>query len=141
MSSSAKSAEWYRAQYTDISGSGEFVAATDDTTLVTGKTGWTIFIQKIIAYVDTSAAQSVAFQDNASTPKKIAEIPATPQDETRWEFDWGARGVPLTEAKNFVANVSAAGLAFDVVWEGYSQQTALEYLRNAGTVGTGQAFA
>ena len=138
--SNARNAETQRALCTDISGTGVIAAAGGDQTLVTGKTGWTIFVQRIIVYITTDAAQSMSFEDDNSTPKQIANIPASPGDDTRWDFDFGARGVPLTEAKDFELNVSAAGLAAHFEWEGYMRQTAVEYIRNAGVIGTGQAF-
>lgn len=121
---SSKSAEHYRQFYQDISGSTALAAADGDATLVTPRnTSHTIYIQRIIVYVDTDAAQSIAFEDNNGTPKKIAEVTTSPGDETRWDFDYGAKGIPLTEGKNFVANVTAAGLGCDIVWEGYQKLT------------------
>lgn len=123
---SAKSAAHYRTFYQDISGDTSIAAAAGDTTLVTVKDAYhTIFIQRIVVYIDTDAAQSWAFEDNNATPKKIAEVTTSPGDETRWEFTYGERGIPLTEGKNFVLNVSAAGLGGDIVWEGYSKLTAV----------------
>ncbi len=139
--SNPKSAEDYRAQYTDISGSSALAAAGGDATLVSGKTGWTIFVQRIIAYITTDAAQSASFEDDNSTAVQVANIPASPGDDTRWDFDFGARGKPLTEAKDFELNVSAAGLAMHFEWEGYMKQTGNEYLRGVGVAGTGQVFA
>ena len=117
--SNPNSAEWYRSQYTNISGNGTLAAGGGDATLTSGKTGWTIYIQRIIAYITTDAAQSASFEDDNGTPKQIANIPASPGDDTRWDFDFGAAGVPLTEAKDFELNVSAAGLAMHFEWEGY----------------------
>lgn len=113
----------YRRIYKDISGSLALAATDGDQTLVTGKTGFTIFIQRVSFYVTTDAAQSLAFEDNNGTAKKVFEVPTSPGDETLWGAEFGARGIPLTEGKNFVANVSAAGLAGQIVWEGYLRQT------------------
>ena len=122
----SKSVSGYREFYQDISGNLTVAAATGDTTLVTVKDIYhTIFIQRIIVYITTDAAQSASFEDSNATPKKIAEVTTSPGDETRWEFFYGDRGVPLTEGKNFVLNVSAAGLAGIVTWEGYSKLTAV----------------
>jgi hypothetical protein len=118
-----KSAEGYRRFYQDISGSLAVAAATDDTTLVAAKTNHTIFIQRIIFYVTTNAAVSMSFEDTNGTPLQGANIPASPGDDTRWDFDFGDRGFPLTEEKGLVMNVSAAGLAGNLVWEGYSKRT------------------
>lgn len=121
-----KDASGYRKYFQDISGDTSILAGGGDTTLVTVKDQYhTIYIQRIVAYIDTDAAQSWSFEDNNGTPKKIAEVTTSPGDETRWEFFYGERGIPLTEGKNFVLNVSAAGLAGDVTWEGYQKLTAV----------------
>lgn len=120
----SRTAAGYREHYKDISGALTVAAATDDTTLVTVRgANYTLFIQRIIVYITTDAAQSMAFTDSAGTPLKIAEVTASPGDETRWDFDYGDRGRPLTEGTNFLMNVSAAGLAGSVVWEGYERLT------------------
>jgi hypothetical protein len=122
--SNLKGAEGYRRFYQDISGNLTIVAGTGDTTLVTVRNAnSTIFIQRIVVYITTDAAQSAAFEDSNGTAKKIAEVTTSPGDETRWEFFFGDRGEPLTEGKNFVLNVSAAGLAANISWEGYSKIT------------------
>ncbi len=114
----------YRRIYHDISGHLDLAAATGDTTLVTSRgTGWTIYIQRVIGYVTTDAAQNLSFEDSNTSARKIAEITTSPGDETRWDFYFGDIGVPLNSAKNFLANVSAAGLAGQIVWEGYERQT------------------
>lgn len=122
----ARDAQGYRNFYQDISGDTTLAAGGGDATLVTVKDIYhTIYIQRIVVYVDTDAAQSMAFEDSNGTPKKIAEVTTSPGDETRWEFFYGERGIPLTEGKNFVLNVSAAGIAADIIWEGYSKLTAV----------------
>lgn len=119
---SLKDAAGYRTYYQDISGNLAVAAATGDTTLVTARNAnSTIYIQRIIVYVTTDAAQSASFVDSNGTPKKLAEVTTSPGDETRWDFDFGDAGVPLTEGKNFVLDVSAAGLAGNVIWYGYSK--------------------
>lgn len=117
-------AEWLRAYFRDISGSLTMAASDGDQTLVTNsRTGFTLYIQRIIVYITTDAAQSWVFEDSNSSPKKIAEVTTSPGDETRWDFDFGTEGVPLTESKNFVLNASAAGLAGHIEWQGYLKQT------------------
>ena len=127
-------AGWYRNVYQDISGELTVAAATDDTTLVTARGSiHTIFIQQIIFYVTTDAAQSMAFTDSAGTPVQVAEIPASPGDNTRWNFEYGEEGLPLTEGTNFLMNVSAAGLAGRLKWYGYQKQTGIGHLGLANT--------
>ena len=121
------SAADFRRVYSNISGKLVVAAATGDTTLVTAKsTNNTIYIQRVIFYVTTNAAQSMSFEDStAVTPFQLANIPSSPGDDTRWDFDFGDEGMPLTEGKNFVMNVSAAGLAGNLHWEGYEKRTAV----------------
>ena len=123
--SSFITAEGYRRYYQDISGELNVLAATDDSTLVSVKNAsYTLYIQRIIFYVTTDAAQSMSLEDSNSTPKKVAEVPSSPGDETRWDFDHGEEGIPLTEGKDFKMMVSAAGLAGQLKWYGYQKQTA-----------------
>lgn len=118
-------AQDYRRFYTDISGELAWTASTDDSTLVTVRNAsHTLFIQRIIVWISTDAAQSMSFEDSNGAPKQIAEIPASPGDSTRWDFDFGDEGMPLTEGKDFKAMVSAAGLAGQIKWYGYQKQTA-----------------
>ena len=122
----------YREWNENISGA-LVVAATDgDTVLKVARNATTtIFIQKIIFWVTTDAAQSISFEDTASTPVSIAKVPTSPGTSTRWEFDFGAKGRPLTEGKNFNMNVSAAGLAGSLEWEGYQRLTSATALSSA----------
>ena len=77
------------------------------------------FIQRIIVWIKTDAAQSITFQDDAGTPVVIAKVPASPGADTRWDFDFGGRGAPLTLGKSLTATFSAAGLAGHMEWIGY----------------------
>lgn len=123
------SPDWYRTTYRDISGQLAVAAADGDATLYAntaangGGTGFTIFIQRIIVWISTDAAQSWSFEDDNGTARQIAEVTTSPGDSTRWDFDFGARGISLNEAKDFELNVSAAGLAGVIVWEGYIRRT------------------
>lgn len=122
---------WYRRVHRDVSTELTRTAAEGDATLITvTSTSHTIFVQRIIAYITTDAAQSWAFEDDNTTPKKIAEVPTSPGDETRWDFDFGEEGVPLTEGKDLELNVSAAGLA------GHVKVYAYQRITSAMTVGT-----
>lgn len=117
------SAAEYRQIYRDISSSVAIGAADGDTTLVSGVASHTIYVQRIIVWISTDAAQSWSFEDDNGTPKQIAEVTTSPGDSTRWDFDFGDVGVPLTEGKDFELNVSAAGLAGNITWEGYIRAT------------------
>lgn len=129
----------HRQDNTNVSGNA--VVATADTatvTLATGKTGWTIFVQRIFVTIITSAAQTLTFKDTAGTPKQIEATDSAPGANTHYVWDFGPRGVPLTEAKNFIAAISGAGLAANIGFEAYMKQTGNEYLSNTAT---GQSFA
>lgn len=112
-----------REIHQDVSGNLVATATTDDTTLVTVKARHTIFIQRLIVYITTDAAQSWAFGDSNGTPLVGARVSTSPGVDTRWDFDFGATGMPLTEGKNFVLDVSAIGLAGNIEWEGYQKLT------------------
>lgn len=126
----------HRRTHQNISGALVVGAATGDTTLVTVKSPvagagdglYTIFIQIIKVWITTSVAQSWSFEDNAGTPIQIYNVPTSPGLATLWSADFGSRGCPLTENKNFVLNVSAAGLAGTIEWEGYQRMTSTGYL-------------
>ena len=115
-----------RALFGDVSCSTTLTAASTDTTLITAKTSYTIYVQRIVAWISTDAAQSWSFEDT-TTGKQIGEIPASPGDSTRWDFDYGAEGIPLTVSEGLEVDVSAAGLAGTIVVEAYQKLTALTY--------------
>ena len=78
-----------------------------------------IWIQRIIGYITTDAAQSIAFQDDAGTPLVVATITTSPGDETRWDLYFGPVGIPLGENQDLDINVSAAGLAGNIAVYAY----------------------
>ena len=116
--------------YEDCSVSYSFVAATDYTTAsakIAAKTGFTIFIRKIALAVSTDNAATQTFQDSAGTPIIAAKSKASPGiGPIEWNF--GARGFALTEAKSFDHLMSAAGMAGSVSVEAYYKRTAVESL-------------
>jgi hypothetical protein len=116
----------HRLMFRDISGSSVLAAATDLSStariLVALKTGYTIYIQKIVVHVITDNAATLTFGDNASTPIVIAGTKASP-GLGPIPFDFGDEGRPLTEAKQFQLKNSGAGLAADITWEGYIKPT------------------
>lgn len=119
-----KIAEDYRRWNQDVSGHITIAATDDDQTLVTVRNAnSTIYVQTVIAYITTDAAQSWSFEDSNGTAKKACKVTTSPGVDTRWQFDFGPRGLPLTEGKNFLLNVSAVGLAGTIEWYGYSRLT------------------
>jgi hypothetical protein len=111
-----------RALFGDVSTSATYTAASTTATLIAAKTNFTIYVQRIIVWISTDAAQSWSFQD--SSAKQCADVPSSPGDSTRWDFDYGAKGFPLTESASLTATMSAAGLAGTVVVEAYQKLTA-----------------
>jgi hypothetical protein len=103
----------------DASGHLNFTTAQTTATIETVKTGYTIYVQRIIVWIKTDAAQSITFQDDNGTPKVVCKVPTSPGADTRWDFDFGPKGVPLTAAKSLTATFSAAGLAGHITWVGY----------------------
>lgn len=101
-------------------GSLVFTASTDDTTLITAfSAAHTLYIQRLVVWITTSVAQSITFQDSNGTPFVIAVVSSPPGANTRWDFDFGPKGISLTLGKNLVANFSAVGLAGHMEWEAY----------------------
>lgn len=120
----SKSAAGYRKHYQDISGQTTIGAADGDTTLLTARSAsHTIYIQTIEVFISTDAAQSWSFEDSASSPVALGSVPTSPGVGWRRVCDYEDSGLPLTEGKNLVLNVSAAGLAGRVKWTGYSKLT------------------
>jgi hypothetical protein len=81
----------------------------------------TIFVRRIIVYINTDAAQSITFQDSNASPVVIAKVTTSPGADTRWDFDYGERGFGLTQGKDLKAVFSAAGLAGKIVFYGYQK--------------------
>ena len=99
-------------------GSLTFTASTDDTTLITATAVTnTLYLQRVIGYITTDTAQSISFEDSAG--KLLCKITTSPGVDTRWDFYFGPKGVPLGVGKNLVANFSAAGLAGHLEWNAY----------------------
>lgn len=111
-----------------ISGNLNVLTTTDDTTLVTNpRAADTIFIQKIhVEITFGSAAKTWTFKDSAGTPVLI--VPSIDASAiAKFDFDFGPDGVPCTEGKNFLLDVSAAGAGGWITWEGYQKLTGAAY--------------
>lgn len=112
--------------YQDVSGSLTLGASTDDTTLVTVRnSSHTIFLQKLhIEITAGSSGKTWTFKDSADTP--VLLVPNVDAGAiAHFDFDFGPTGVPLTQGKNFLLDVSAAGAAGQVTWEAYQKLTAV----------------
>lgn len=84
----------------------------------------TIFIQRIVIPITTDNAATLTFRDNAGTPVIIAVTKASPGIGPI-VHDFGADGIPLTEAKGLDLAASGAGLAGRVHVSGYAKLTAV----------------
>ena len=106
-------------------GNLNFTTAQTTATIETIKaTDYQMFIQKIVVWIITDAAQSITFQDDNDTPKVIYKVPASPGANSKWEIDFGPEGVPLTLGKSLTATFSAAGLSSHMTWSGYQTNNA-----------------
>lgn len=118
----SKAAGDYRRWNQDISGFLSFTTAQTTATLVTARNANSIiYIQKIIVRILTDAAQSLTFQDSNGTPRTIGVVPISPGANSSFTFDFGDIGIALTEAKDFKATFSAAGLAGHFEYYGYTR--------------------
>jgi hypothetical protein len=129
--------KFQRRFYQDVSGSK--IVGTADAgpfTLAAGRAGHTIYLQSAVAYVTTDAAQSLTLQDSNGTPLVVAEVTASPGDQTRWDFDFGSEGQPLTEGKDLTVALSGAGLGVNLVFLAYIKPTSTLVANVAGVKGS-----
>lgn len=100
---------------------GTGVSATQ--TLVADRANYTLFVQRVVVYINTDAAQSLTFQDSNGSPVEVAKVSTSPGVDTRWDFDFGDRGLPLTQGNGLVLVPSGAGLGAQIEWLGYQRLT------------------
>lgn len=112
-----------RVIYQNASGTLSVLAATDDTTLVSAKTNHTIFFQKLHVEVTAgSSGKTWTFKDSAGTPVNL--VPSVDASAVaHFDFDFGPEGIPLTQGKDFLLDVSATGAVGWVSWEAYQKLT------------------
>lgn len=112
-----------RTFYQDVSGNLNVTAATDDTTLVTAPTNHTVFLQKLhIEVTAGSGAVTWTIKDSAGTPVLLVPV-VSAAAIAHFDFDFGPDGVPCTEEKNLLLDVSATGAVGWVTWEGFKKRT------------------
>lgn len=117
---------FFRRTFQDMSVGVALAAAGTTSTIITNPSvNDTIFVQAIHVYILTDAAQTMTFQDDNGTPKVIARLPSSPGVDTPWTFDFGPRGVPLTQGQSLTLTLSAAGLAAHIEVEAYRKRTAV----------------
>lgn len=84
----------------------------------------TIYVQSITVNIKTSAAQSITFQDNASTPIVVNFIEASAAAGVTRTINFGARGFALTLGKQLDIS-GVAGPAYSYSVEAYADGPAL----------------
>ena len=93
-----------------------------------GKT--TIFVQKLHVEVTTGASGVTwSFQGDATGVNLVPNVSAAAI--AHFDFDFGPRGFPLTQGKNFVLVASASGAAGNISFEGYEKPTAVMSITDA----------
>ncbi len=123
--------------YSDVSAS--VVVATGDSatkTPIALKTGYSIFIQRILVSVTTDAAQSLTFQDNAGTPVVAAKTKVSPGLGPIL-YDFGPDGFQLTESKELDIVISGAGLGAAVQIQAYQKAIGVANPIIGNTIGGG----
>lgn len=90
--------------------------------LLAAKTGYTIFLTRVVFSITTSAAQAITLHDSASTPVQLVACPASPGVGVR-DMLLGEDGIGATESKALQATYTK-GNAGILSIEGYYKQTA-----------------
>jgi hypothetical protein len=110
-----------RRQYSDISGSKAIAVGTGTTTLQAGRTNYSTWIQSINVTITVGAAgKTWVFEDSSGTPITITPV-LDVSGAGQFNFDFGSTGVQLTQDKDFLVLMSAAGAIGQITWEGYSR--------------------
>lgn len=113
----------------DIVLDGTAISATTPTNGAALSANHTIYVQRIVWSITTHVnAKSLTIQDSNSSPKIIAnhqDVTATAGQQDVFVWDFGPRGVPLTEGKSlqYVANAGGSGSVGIVHIEGYQVRT------------------
>lgn len=109
-------------------------SAGNGTTKVTNPgANFTIFVQKITLSVTTDNAATQLFQDSAGTPVPIAMSKVSPGLGAPTVWDFGPEGVPLTEGKDLLHKMSAAGMAGYVGIQAYAKRTKAATTENSAS--------
>jgi hypothetical protein len=88
--------------------------------LITGKEGWTVYVQRILISVTTTAATTQEIQDTDDVP--IAGLAATPALGAH-EWDFGEVGFALTADEGLEYTNSGAGVACAIQVQAYMKRT------------------
>ena len=102
------------------------IATTDSGTVVLASpksSAYTIYIEEITLTIETSAAQTVQFEDSLGSPTFVEKSDSAPGDNTLYIWRFGGGGRPLDEGETFDMTFSGAGLKGHVQWEGHQRKT------------------
>lgn len=119
----------YLTQFKDLSRTLNLLATDTPTTVgadfLAGRAGYTIYILRIVVHVRTAAAQTITFQDDASTPFPVAILPASAAvgDQHVLIDVQDGPGIPLTEGKNLDIVGGVAGVAATISIVAYLRPT------------------
>jgi hypothetical protein len=109
--------------YQDVSAQAQTVAADSGVkALIAGRTGWTVYVQKIRINVTTTAAQTATVRAATTETVVLATVPSDPGIGVR-EFDFGEDGWALPSGEGLEQSLSAAGLAFAITVQAYMKLT------------------
>lgn len=114
-------------QHQNATVSYSFLTSTDYSgasvaTKIAAKTGFTLFIQRILLAVTTDNAAVQTFQDSAGTPIVMAASKASP-GVGPIEWDFGEVGFQCTADKGFQHLMSGAGMAGSMTVQAYYART------------------
>lgn len=120
---------FYRNQqlYGYDAGTLNVAAGTTTTTLRTCKNQYhTIFVQRIHVEITTaSAGKTWTIKDSNGTPLVVSGPYDTDTAPTSIDIEFGEQGRGLTQGKDLVLTISAAGAVGSVTWEAYQKLTAV----------------
>lgn len=110
-----------RKYHRDVSKALQFAAAyAGSAPLITCPGAkYVIYIQKITVNITTDAAESLTVQDDGSSPRVFATVPASPGVGIQ-TFDFGPEGMAAQVGENIDVAVSGAGLAGWINIEAYA---------------------
>lgn len=117
-------AAFLRNHYRDVTTNWSVGTADTGTAVkIAGKTGFTLFIQLVTMYVETSAAQSYILRSEDDAIE-IGRVPNSTTVGTLVRYEWGEEGKPLAEGQGLEAVISGAGNGLECHIEAYLKQTA-----------------
>lgn len=119
MGAIAGGGERYRRYFQDISTLRRW-GATDGsvTPLIAPKPKHIVFLQDVLLFVSTDAAQSITLRDTSGAPATVLLVPNSPGIGQK-SYSFGDEGIALPVGEGLDVVLSAAGLAFVLQIVGY----------------------